>query len=644
MNNRIIFFIQKMQNINKTIILIIVDIVFWFFGFVFGTFNKTIFTNLSGIFFCLAILIAYYGLLFYVLSIRDNRKYWQDESTKILFLFIIFSGFVFILSSKERFIYFWDYGNYWYKSLEYSQELFSKPISALFSLFTSINNDEYNLLIPALLTLPMKIIGKSYVAYVLIIFSMFAFPMSLFLSLSINRLLHKFTFSKNKVWVNILIILIFPGTLIPILMGYPDVAGLLFISALWLLTFSVNWFSFNIKSNTAIGILLVLILFHRRYYAFFVVGYIIGLIAYVFFRSIRENKLCVKEKVKNFLLNLIYIGGFSLTILLTFFREFIIRGINSNYVLAYSAYKQGNLTINLQRVLLYFGILTLLLIIIAIIFLASSSASQAYLIFIVLSSFITVFLFLRIQSFSLHHYYLILSQSCFLIIIGIFYMVRITSKSKFKILWITALFLPLVFNFFHTYSLFPKSNNTFINKLVSYYDYEPRIRNDVPDIMEIYNYLNSYWNEQQSKVYVIASSVDFNDDILRKLFLPDQLNAAPFLSIVSHVDLRDGFPIDFLYSDLVLVAEPIQYHLNPEDQQVIGILANEFFYNGIIRKHYIFLTEFKIKNDICIKIYEKQTEFSSVDLSYLSEKFNSVYPEYPELFRNKILSIDTGQN
>ena len=90
-------------------------------------------------------------------------------------------------------------------------------------------------------------------------------------------------------------------------------------------------------------------------------------------------------------------------------------------------------------------------------------------------------------------------------------------------------------------------------------------------------------------IYVLASSEILNDDIIRQASLPDQMNYPYTLEKSNHVDLRDGFPTQFFTSSIVLVASPAQHHLRPQDQQVIGVLAEEMSRESSpVRKRFVF--------------------------------------------------------
>jgi hypothetical protein len=61
------------------------------------------------------------------------------------------------------------------------------------------------------------------------------------------------------------------------------------------------------------------------------------------------------------------------------------------------------------------------------------------------------------------------------------------------------------------------------NILYSNEFYQPKIRTDIAQLQLLDNDLKSMSDSSGSHIYVVASSTILNDDILRKLYLPDTL-------------------------------------------------------------------------------------------------------------------------
>jgi hypothetical protein len=101
-----------------------------------------------------------------------------------------------------------------------------------------------------------------------------------------------------------------------------------------------------------------------------------------------------------------------------------------------------------------------------------------------------------------------------------------------------------------------------------------------------------------------------------------------------HVDKRDGFPYHFFEAKYVIIGEPIQYHLNPNDQRVVGILGDQILQHKKIGSSYERLPfEFSLDNNVIVLIYEKKFPVRKADIEDLSELFISYYPDKKPKFK-----------
>jgi hypothetical protein len=116
------------------------------------------------------------------------------------------------------------------------------------------------------------------------------------------------------------------------------------------------------------------------------------------------------------------------------------------------------------------------------------------------------------------------------------------------------------------------------------------------------------------------------------MYLPDVLNAVPQIDITHHIDKRDGFPVSFLNDDIIIVGDPVQFHMRPSDQQVIGVLANEILNGDEIGKHYKMIASFSLDNNVTAKVFEKISPLDKKSIDYLRNIFYNLYPNYPSLY------------
>ena len=108
--------------------------------------------------------------------------------------------------------------------------------------------------------------------------------------------------------------------------------------------------------------------------------------------------------------------------------------------------------------------------------------------------------------------------------------------------------------------------------------HSPLVRNDIEEIDRMLDVLSKTLTNPDDRVYVLASSTVLNSSIVRNA--PLSLNRYAEIStkvLQTHDwDKRDGFPERLLTANYVIVVDPIQYHVQPSDQRIIGIPAEIF--------------------------------------------------------------------
>lgn len=107
-------------------------------------------------------------------------------------------------------------------------------------------------------------------------------------------------------------------------------------------------------------------------------------------------------------------------------------------------------------------------------------------------------------------------------------------------------------------------------------NHEPLVRNDIPQMIEFARYLKKEI-PTDAAVYVAASSNRINSSVLQTL--EDQVfgkSEHTFVS-ASQIDSRDAVPARSLFTvPYVIVADPPQYHLYPQNQQTITMVVEAF--------------------------------------------------------------------
>jgi hypothetical protein len=90
----------------------------------------------------------------------------------------------------------------------------------------------------------------------------------------------------------------------------------------------------------------------------------------------------------------------------------------------------------------------------------------------------------------------------------------------------------------------------------------------------------------KGSVYVACSSSTFNSDLLRSVLDAAEPGAARRVLPTADVDFRDGAPAALFRARMVLVCEPVQYHLPPASQSVVTLAAEPFLAGSGVARHY----------------------------------------------------------
>ncbi|MEK4430727.1 hypothetical protein MHB54_16085 [Paenibacillus sp. FSL M7-0802] len=584
----------------------------------------------------------------YYLIFRMIRELLSPEHTQKIFgkkviisivmIYTLIGLFIVSFNSQERFVYFWDFSGYWATTISYTDMWFSSPIDAITKIYASILKDEYNVVPQVPLVLLFKLLGTSFPMFTLSIYIAYVIPFFSLISAMILRIISDYNkeISSKIVILIISSIALVTSIMQPVLSGYLDSAGLIaciFITGLVYLREKnqVRTISFYF---TMIFFLIGLA-FIRRWYAYWILGFFIAYGLIILYRLI-FSKGEERKKVIVSLRDLFLIGLGCLIILLVGFREFFTRSLYTNYQDLYSAYQSGGLSHNIELLIQNFGWLTLLISIIGILEGWIRNKNLRPLVFgLVIQMLISFYLFVRVQSMGQQHYYILVPSLTVLFALGVFSLTKLSGQNWYKIIVACLILMLLIGNFSHSFIRQPLPLLKNFNGIYTSNQTYPRVRTDLEQLRLISSYLNEL-SRNEKPIYVISSSFIFNDDILRKLSMPDNLNPVPSLIGVSHVDKRDGLPKGFLQAEIIVVADPIQYHLNPDDQRVIGELAKPFLQNIGIGKSFLLKKTFTIAEGIKVNVYEKKEALKEIDVLALEQKFQEWYPDLKEKFKFKI--------
>ncbi|MBZ5660957.1 MAG: hypothetical protein LAO08_11170 [Acidobacteriia bacterium] len=564
-------------------------------------------------------------------------------------VFLLLALFVVRYIRQENFIYYWDYAQYHDYYMELGTRFAANPFRALDVVLRSVRKQDYNLL-PTLFLLPLRLVlGPGRLAYILSMTVIFVFPSTAIFSLLVKKLrggnaVHTAYEDIGLTVISVLALATLPQLWIPVLLGYIDVGGLIIIFAVLLLYFRADFAKQNCRNLMSIALLLSLLILYRRWYAYWVVGFFGALAVSEGMRFARDTERRAQWKVvvKN-ALALGVVSNLSIFLIATPIAR---RMLSTDYRDIYSAYRSSHpFAQNFAALGSHFGLLTLILAGLGIVFSGMRAGRRPLVYFLCVQFVIAFALFTRTQNFVVYvgtdefggqHIYGALAAIA--LFLALFVQdVFLRAKTGIGKAAVLVVFLIMcAANFSATF--LPGANPLpgpveFALPRVRQY---PMVRTDLDQLRALLDALTDITRDSESTIYILASSYRLNSSIVHEACMhldPAHGALAHKIAATNDVDKRDGFPIPFLMARYVVLTLPTAYHLAPQDQRVIGVLAEQLVKDEGIGKFYEKMNfVFRLEDGSSVVIYKKVRPLDPGDVKSLSDKFLEFYPSHKELF------------
>lgn len=576
-------------------------------------------------------------LLFYLLYeiIKDNydqTTYYNKQKVAVILIVMIEMVLMYYLFylGYEKFIRFWDYSCYWGIQIRNTNIFKESVIKGLQTLKNTIYYDEYNSFPTLFLHSIFSLTDKSKWGYILSVFFIYTIPIIVCYS---KIFIHNINLGNHtsfyfKYIICMMIVIFCPAMHLPALLGYLDIIGLMFISMILVLIKDYEFSEINAKKMFLIGILLIMLFISRRWYAYWIVSFFISLGISYFITDVVINK-----QFKDYICrikNIFIFGIIMLIIIILIFFPLLRRIIESNFTIAYSAYKSGGISYEISEFIKSLGIFPTSIMCFGIFGGVKRKESRNFSLQLVIIPIICIILFNSIQTMGIHHRYLLMASAMYFQGIGCITIIDFFKNNIKRNMVLLSLIIIYVCNFY--VSITGKGTRYLFTNL----DCKPVKMESYDQNYRMVNFVEDKFDETGEKTYILASSALYNEEIVSCYYMPD-LRMQDMVYRTNCVDLRDGFPEQFLTAKYVIVVDPIQYHLRPEDQRTIGILASALLNESLINKHYsIEKVEY---GNLGEKIYyfKQESELDNEALEYFVKEFNKYYKEYSDLFEDRII-------
>ena len=548
-------------------------------------------------------------------------------------LFAVFANaFAAWFVSKEQYIYFWDLAEYWHDTSLMAYMLRRAPLGAVSKLVYSIRHYDYNYLPTIPLVVPMLIFGETRLVYILSIVNIYAIPAAFVLTAATKATAKSagFLHAESLRFVVPVVLLTLPPFWVPTLRGYPDVGGLVFISAILLFYFRKRPHTIEVSESIVCGALLALVLLFRRWYGFWAVSFIMLLPLDAAFELWNEGLFDFEACWKTCRPTILIALSFGV-LLIGIAWPLVVHMIATPYRNIYSAYRgsAGLLESLSEAGRFYLGAFVCFAFAASFTVVVASRHMRRICVFLVAQLILIVVTFERIQGFAWQHLYLLVPGIVIVLSVALVVIANMSSRLTVPMYSFVAVvaFLPV-------FSVDTGPLNHFSQDISSIGRCSPLIRHDLAEMRRLLAVLEDYDSRAAGSVYVLASSQIINSALLweANLSLNTNYRVTGRILRTAEVDRRDGFPVNLLNAEYVLVAVPIQYHLRPKDQQMVELPAEALIMQRNIGNAFERLPEsFVLDDHVKVYLFRKVRPITKMELSDLAGECERVYPDTPEI-------------
>ncbi|MBU0761563.1 MAG: hypothetical protein KKD39_00925 [Candidatus Altiarchaeota archaeon] len=550
-------------------------------------------------------------------------------------LFIVLCNvFAVYYVSLEHYIYYWDYGVYfgWYQN--YSQLLWSNPVSAVSLLFSSIYQDNYTFVFAFLLGVFSPVFGLSRLGYVLAVTNLFFIPATYALLRAFEAFIpgELLPYLKRYPFIPLSCVFFIPQFFITIVRGYADVFGLLPLNIVYFLYFKLEPRFWDNKKLVFVGVLLAFSTIYRRYFLFWVFAFVAVMFLKELVTGIKSGAFpSLKAHIST--LKAPFVGLVVLSILLVVSTPVVFRWFQPGFADNYAAMKfHDNYFTEFHQIQTKVGSLVFYLAALGFIISLTYRSSRGKAVFLLFQTFLIFIMFYRFQVFDRNHMLMLLTPFVFFLSLSCLHVLSTAKTTGLKWGFASFFSIVLILNFA---IVFVDGSESTISPYTMYFSsdrYRPLVRNDLDEIKRLVIYLDENVDDDE-KIYVLASSIVLSGDIMEracKTYAVEGQKCVKYLHTFNW-DLRDGFPYHFFQADYVVI--PVAKDLNNiESKHKIVILLHELFLNqNVLGVHYERLDgESNLKQGVKVHVYRRLDDIPDKTKNQVLNRFQMFFPDNPK--------------
>ncbi|MBN9391986.1 MAG: hypothetical protein J0I20_28375 [Chloroflexi bacterium] len=501
----------------------------------------------------------------------------------ILLLFVGAALFVYGYVAVEKAFYVWDNEFYYRFTGELFQQFNVSFGAGLHYLLESLNND-YNVYYALAIQPFFFIAGTSRPVYEIALVVVYLVPFILVTALVARKLLENR--ARGLFWLAIGVALLVPTVMLPTLRAYPDTSSALAIALATLLYLKDPAFK-RLGQLLGVGLLIGLAALLRRHFAYSVFSFYgaVGVVALVRFAGEWQSK---KGKAVLPLIRRVFqvaLGAIFALLTVTIFNpQVVAKTLVIDFNKLYGSYLVP-WPQEFGWLLDSFGWLPFGLAVVGLFLLWRNSTRKEEALF---------FALFGLFEFLLWVFYIRQISIQYTLHLGIFIVVGLASFIYYAWQFLKTRTQPTVFRSTAALGVvliaanllaglaFPAPTKIFST------NWQPMIRADYQQVVNLAKYLDDH-TTLDDPIYVVASSYHFNSDTLlaANRVATGQTDPTLLLPSTPDIDSRDYYPLERLLSaTVVVVIDPFEYHIAPDQQQVVKVVYDMFLQNKALAQDF----------------------------------------------------------
>jgi hypothetical protein len=163
----------------------------------------------------------------------------------------------------------------------------------------------------------------------------------------------------------------------------------------------------------------------------------------------------------------------------------------------------------------------------------------------------------------------------------------------------------------------------------------PIQRTDLDEVRRLLGRLDELTAHRPGYIYVLGCTGTLSEQTLAfaNWSLDTDFTSPRMILRSANVDRRDGFPSMLLEATYVVVPDPVQTNMRPEDQQVVVLPTMSFLQGRDIAGAFRRLPDvFELSDGVRVSVFEIVRPIGSQELGQLSDRLRRRYPDRPDIY------------